>query len=314
MTPVTRETSLSIIGNRVLSLQIEEKVMTEGDDRSEDSSAGTETGGRPSLSGLVGRIKTGKKRSGETDDAPDATTDGQEDTLPQPTDTTDEPSPEDRDGPEGIDDPDEGFGNDAKAEAIVELVGDVRNLLLFGPLSSPAEYNVCTNLIAPGNDPPEHLLLVTFEESPDDRLNVLRGHLGSLPDSVAILNVGDATRSTSAELAQITGSSGITIDNVPNPTDIQRMGLATNKILSDWEGEGETVLCFHSLTALLEAVGSESAFRFLNVLLGRVRSGNIRAHYHMDPGAHDDQTLGTYRPLFDETIRIEEDGSISIDR
>jgi len=204
------------------------------------------------------------------------------------------------------------FGNDAKAEAIVELLGDARNLLLSGPLSRPADYGLCTNLIAGTDGPPDHLLMVSFRESPDERLDVLRGHLGTLPDDVAMLNVGDATREGSQEAVHTTGGGDITVETVSDATDVQRIGLAVNKRLSEWDGEA--VLCFHSLTDLLGAVDSESAFRFCNVLLGRVQAGDVRAHYHIDPDAHDGELLATYRPLFDETLRFEEDGSVRIDR
>jgi hypothetical protein len=224
--------------------------------------------------------------------------------------------------PESIDEtplnrPDESdgrLGPDAKTEAIIELTGDVQNLLLMRPSHSPADHEICANLLRPRDAPPEHLLLVTFEKSPDERLNILQGHLGMLPDSIAMLNIGDATRSGPTEIVTTTEDEGISVDNISDPTDVQRIGLAINKHLSKWDGDGETAVCFNSLTALLNAADSETVFRFLNVLLGRIRSGEDRAHYHMDHGAHDNQILETYRPLFDEQLRVKEDGSVQIDR
>ncbi len=207
------------------------------------------------------------------------------------------------------------FSGDAKVEAIIELVGDMNNLLLLGPILEPADHGLCANLLVPGEDVPDHLLLVTFDQSPDERVNVLRDHLESLSDDVAILNVGDATRSPPPGTVNRTNESGeINVTSVPDPTDIQRIGLRINKYLSEWADEDEVMLCFHSLTSLLRAVESETVFRFLNILLGRVRSGDVRAHYHMDPDEHDDQTLETYRSLFDEVLRFEDDGTVRIDR
>jgi hypothetical protein len=308
--------------------------MTGGKNRPDGSESRADPESSPPSSGLAGRGEGRQKRSNrgdavstesnEADDSTAPTTDEKSEfffpaasapddathstgSLPGVTDDTDTTSAD------RADDPEDGFGPDAKTEAIIELVGDARNLLVMGPLHTPAEYDLCTNLLVPDEDAPEQLLLVTFDESPDERLNVFRGQLGSLPDTVGILNVGDATRSGSPDIVSTTGTDGIRVRNVRDATDVQRMGLTTNKYLSEWE-EGETVLCFHSLTALLRAVDSESVFRFLNVLLGRVRSGDICAHYHVDPDAHDEQTLETYRPLFDETIRYREDGSVEIDR
>jgi hypothetical protein len=243
-----------------------------------------------------------------SDEMSPAVTESTDEMSPAVTESTDETTPD------RVDESGERFGPDAKTEAILELTGDVQNLLIKGPPNSPAEYELCANLMVPRDDPPEHLFLVTFEKSPDERLNILRGNLGTLPSDIAILNVGGGTRSRSTDLVTTTGADGIAIDNLTDPTDVQRMGLTINKYLSEWEGDGETVLCFHSLTALLNAVDSKTVFRFLNVLMGRVRSGEIRAHYHIDPGAHGDQTLETYRPLFDEQLRVKEDGSVRVDR
>jgi hypothetical protein len=232
--------------------------------------------------------------------------------APEPEATPDDPGSS-KDSPDGATSG-SAFGDDAKREAILELIGDARNVLLSGPPSRPPDYDLCTGLLARGGDVREHLLVVTLEESPDERLNVLQGHLGSLPADVTILNVGDTARRDSTEAVHTTETGDVTVTTVPDATDIQRIGLAINKCLSEWDGDGETALCFHSLTGLVHAVDSESVFRFLNVLLGRVRSGGVRAHYHIDPGAHDEELLATYRPLFDETLRFEEDGSVRIDR
>jgi hypothetical protein len=310
--------------------------MSDGENRESDTNPGPESS--PSLSGLAERVKRNQDRKdhtmgdtlpSESDNNPEGTPGTDEDSgflFPADTRSGDEqaggtpPAVADTagetplDGADDTDEPEERFGPDAKTEAIIELIGDTPNLLLMGPSHSPADYDLCANLLVPQDDPPENLLLVTFEKSPDERLNILEGHLGTLPDNIAMLNVGDATRSGSSDIVSTPNTEGIQVDNLSDSTDIQRMGLAINKYLSQWDGDGETALCFHSLSALLETVEPQTVFRFLNVLLGRVRSGNVRAHYHIDPVAHDDQTLETYRPLFDERIRVEEDGSVSIDR
>lgn len=314
----------------------------------EDSDTKADSGSTPSLSGLAERVRQSQSQNGHTpegsatvgsnsgsgspepwmyDDSgfffPAATPPDdvvQPEETPSPvTESTDETPPPvtesiDKTPIDGADESEGRFGSSAKTEAIIELIGDVQNLLLMRPPHSPADQEICANHLVPRDDPPDHVLLVTFERSPDERLNILRGHLGTLPDSIAMLNVGDATRSGSTEIVTTTESEGINVDNVRDPTDVQRLGLTINKHLSRWDGDGETAVCFNSLTALIDAADPETVFRFLNVLLGRVRSGEVRAHYHMDHGTHDHQTLETYRPLFDEHLRVEEDGSVQIDR
>jgi hypothetical protein len=327
--------------------------MASGEDDDEEPSSTTDVNPAPSLSSLVGRIQRDRDSSDEGSEGGSTAADSNDDSDSTDSDAHDdsgfffpgasseksgtdgearspaeqaETSALSRDGtaaPEGdygreVGRVEKAAGNpvsSAKMEAIIELVGDVSNLLLLGPLLDPTGHRFCTDILVPGKEVPEHLLLVTFDQSPDERLDALRGHLDTFPDDIAIVNVGDATRSSSpGPGTPLTGSDGIRVSNVPNPTDIQRIGLTINKILSEWEDEGDVVLCFHSLTGLLRVVGPETVFRFLNVLLGRVRSGDIRAHYHVDPDEHDDQTLETYRSLFDEVLRFEADGTVEIDR
>jgi hypothetical protein len=326
--------------------------MASGEDDAEASPSTTDSDSTPSLSSLVGRIQgdgdssedgseDGSTGVDSSDDADSTDSDANDDAefffpgaSPETTSTDgDARSPaeqaETAPGPDDTATPEPDYGlevgrleeaagdpiNRAKMEAITELIGDVSNLLLLGPLFDPVGHSFCTDLLVPDEDVPDHLLLVTFDQSPDERLDALRGHLDTFPDDVAIVNVGDATRSSSPGPATpLAESDRIRVSNVPDPTDIQRIGLRINKLLSEWEDEGDAVLCFHSLTGLLRTVDPETVFRFLNVLLGRVRSGDIRAHYHVDPDEHDDQTLETYRSLFDEVVRFEADGTVEIDR
>lgn len=208
----------------------------------------------------------------------------------------------------------EAFGVDPRTEAILEVLGKPRNLLLLGPLLSPTDYDLCTKLTQALPDHPDNLLLVTLTESPDERLQVLRGYFDELPKRTAVLNVGDSTRSGSRETISTDHGDAISIENISDPTDLMRIGIAMSKQLSEWADEGgETAVCFHSLTALLQfAEDPKTVFRFVNVLRGRVRSAGAYAHYHMDGGAHDERTIATFRPLFDEVLTFEEDGSIHV--
>jgi hypothetical protein len=106
-----------------------------------------------------------------------------------------------------------------------------------------------------------------------------------------------------------------TIETISNATKIQRLGITINQYVAEWEStDGDTLVCFHSLSSLLQAVGdNQRVFRFLNTLFGRIQSANAYAHYHMDPDAHDQETISTFRPMFDEVVTFDEEGSLQID-
>lgn len=69
-----------------------------------------------------------------------------------------------------------------------------------------------------------------------------------------------------------------------------------------------TSLCFHSLTALLLFAELSRVFRFLYTLSGRVASSGARAHFHLDPVAHEERTVATLTPLFETVVRVGPDG------
>lgn len=267
-----------------------------------DSNGSKDEDSTPSLRDLADKVKS--RRSGRRRPERKADDDATDTPITEKwdIDTTDPERPVD------------GFGSDPKTEAIIEVLGEPANLLLLGPLLSPTDYDLCTMLteMLPGD--PDNLLVVTLTESPDERLNVLRGYFDHLPDNTAVLNIGDSTRAGSRETISTDHGGAITIENISDPTDLMRIGIAMSKQLSEWaDAGGETVVCFHSLTALLQfAPDEKTVFRFVNVLRGRVQSVGATAHYHMDSGAHDEQTIATFRPLFDEVLAFEEDGSVHV--
>jgi hypothetical protein len=48
------------------------------------------------------------------------------------------------------------------------------------------------------------------------------------------------------------------------------------------------------------------------VLRGRVQSADARAHYHLDPAQHDEDSVHIFESLFDAVISFEDDGSVSL--
>jgi hypothetical protein len=68
-----------------------------------------------------------------------------------------------------------------------------------------------------------------------------------------------------------------------------------------------------SLTALLQHVSVDTAFRFVHVLSGRVERENAVLVAGINPGAHDDRTLATLTHLFDVAV-VGEEGSRRVQR
>jgi hypothetical protein len=78
------------------------------------------------------------------------------------------------------------------------------------------------------------------------------------------------------------------------------LGIQISEILQQWQNnDNRSVACFHSLTALLQYSDVQTVYKFLHVLTGRFATAGVAAHFHLDPGAHDDQTINTLKSLFD---------------
>lgn len=208
------------------------------------------------------------------------------------------------------------FGEDPKSEAILEVVGDVPNVLLMGPLLGPADYDACTRLTSAVPGGPDRLLLVTLSQSADERLNVIRGYLGDLPPETVVIEVGGSGRSGTRSSVATEDDGEITVETVSDPTDLRRIGIMVSQYLAEWEDPAtEAVLCVHSLTALLQFTDDPRfLFRFLHVLQQKVRQYGATAHYHLDAEAHDPGVVDRFRPLFDEALVFHENGSLSVAR
>jgi hypothetical protein len=113
------------------------------------------------------------------------------------------------------------------------------------------------------------------------------------------------TADTSTTIQQSVGS--LVIKTMSDPSDLTDLGITISSFLSEWDSnDNQTVACFHSLTSLLQYADPQRVFRFLHVLTEKFDSSEVVAHYHMDPSAHDQQTINTLTPLFDASVEHDE--------
>lgn len=181
------------------------------------------------------------------------------------------------------------------------------NVLCRAPSFSPAVTEVCPEI---GPDGDRNLLLVSLSGTPERRLGVWKRH-GDLPRNVAVLSVEQPRGAAAAGSTGGTrgpGGSTISTATVSEPGDLTGIGIKVNQCLSAWEDDDDvrTHVCFDSVTTLLQYVDTRRAFRFLHVLSRRVQSVGALAHYHVDPGAHDEQTLATIEGVFSDVFEYDE--------
>lgn len=147
----------------------------------------------------------------------------------------------------------------------------------------------------------ERVLLVTNAQSPDDLIERWVRQRGSMPSELGIIAVGEQTRSTT-ERPRTQQGPGI-LTTVESRADLAGLGIAICTYLDEWrETGGTTTVCFDSLTELLKATGVEAAFKFLVILRQRLIDVDAVAHFHLDPTAHNDQTIAQLREVFDTVV------------
>lgn len=105
-------------------------------------------------------------------------------------------------------------------------------------------------------------------------------------------------------------ADGITVESVSSPANLTEIGVALDKLLARaGDTSGRLDCCLPSLTALLQYVDRQRAYRFCNAMTNRLASADAFAHYHLSAEAHDDMTVDTFASLMDAVVRVDADGS-----
>ena len=196
-------------------------------------------------------------------------------------------------------------------ETELDRVTSIPSVLVLGPTGTSVSDTICSRFLT-GEEGSRDVLFVTFEEPPDDRIDVCHRADEWAGGEIGIIEVGRGRRN--AATSEITGGGtvgSITVRHVSNPGDLSKLGIVITQLLSKFDGTPrQTVLCFHTLSALHSQIGTKTLFRFLNTLQGRLRSSDALGHYHMDPDLHDEIVIETLRPIFDSVVRYSEDGEL----
>ncbi len=157
----------------------------------------------------------------------------------------------------------------------------------------------CIDLLGVDDVADRNVLLVRYTEMNGPRLERIATHA----NRVTLVSVGYNQR-----VPQSVQQAVRTV-NVTNPNDVTRLGIVITATLDNWSArDGETVVCFDPLNVLLRYKNVENVFRFLHILLGKLRSGNAISHFHVDPTAGDPQEINTLKPLFDSVLTIDSVG------
>ena len=155
--------------------------------------------------------------------------------------------------------------------------------------------DLCTTLLTDGVASPS-VLFVTYTRGAGDCVDQL-GEAAADARYVGVITVGDAAASVDRE--------DVETRTVSTPSDLTGLGIEIADFVDAWPAP--VTVCFDSLTAMLQYVDFETAYEFLHTLTGQFDAADARAHFHVDPGAHDAQTVAALTSLVDAAVALEDE-------
>ncbi|WP_324760306.1 DUF7504 family protein [Haloarcula sp. GH36] len=175
-----------------------------------------------------------------------------------------------------------------------ELAGATNTLICAPSMSRHAGGGThCTELLNAG-ETPASVLWVTYTRSPSACVEAV--HTSAVePASLSVIAVGETPMEDDESL------SSVSVDTVSTPSDLTGLGITLSQTLS---GREDVVVCFDSLTAVLQYVELETLYEFLHAVVGQLHAADALAHFHLDPTAHDRQTVDALTSLFDAVVHV----------
>jgi hypothetical protein len=151
-----------------------------------------------------------------------------------------------------------------------------------------------------GVDDPDgvDMVFVTFTRAADQRLARWHDHADAPPANVGLVSVEPGSGGNGASTDR---PGGPAVRRIADPSDLTGVGIAISEFLSAWaDTDQQTVVCFDSVTALLEYVDANRVFQFLNEMTTKFEQAGVHAHFHLLPEAHEQQDISVLTSLFGE--------------
>lgn len=187
------------------------------------------------------------------------------------------------------------------ADAVRSEVDPSARLLALTPATD--ETSACTALQSRGSPAETNALTVTYADADA----AWRSHVETPPANAAVVVVGRDDPDTEPGVAR----NETRVESVADGGDLSALGVTVTRILDEWSDHPyRTTLDFRSLTALLQYVDAEAAFRFLHTLTARMDRSDAGGYFYLTPDAVDDRTSHLLRHPFDAVVERTDDGWI----
>lgn len=186
-------------------------------------------------------------------------------------------------------------------DARIAGLSDDSPILLLGSGGPHSDTGLCRQLLVPeGEDVQEAVVLSLTTDSSEYVEQFVDSQLRTLH----VITARKGASSTTVTLDGTEQRTEIVTKRVSDPSDLPRLGIAVSNAIQECDGPGRTRVCIDSLTAMLQYADRGRIFRFVQVLQDRINQSSSVAHYHLNPNAHDEQTVETLRQLFGAVVRV----------
>jgi len=176
---------------------------------------------------------------------------------------------------------------------VARRVRGATTTLLCSQSIGTATEGCCRDLLQHGAEDGREVVWVTYTRAPEMCVD-------SLPADTpvrGVLAVGDGTHWE-------TSVPDVPVEVVATPEDVTALGIKLSRLLSD--GETDLVVCFDSVTAMLQYVDRETAYTFLHTITAQLYAADATAHLHINPAAHDSETVALFASLCGAVVEFEE--------
>lgn len=194
---------------------------------------------------------------------------------------------------------------------IHESIGEPSNVLLT---THSHEHEACVDLLSVAPYDQENLLGVLHAESFERRVSAWEQYMDERPADTAAINLGDFPRSSAA--ATTRGEARTRPDSfsfIPDAGDLPELEATITERLTALEaGDRQLVVCFDSVTRLLQTTPREQALEFLRATVDRMATAGAVAHYHFDPDPFSEETVSLVSDLFDSRVVVGDDGDWTV--
>jgi hypothetical protein len=188
---------------------------------------------------------------------------------------------------------------------VSEEISDASNVLMLASSLTPDDGDLHHDLLAKRTLAEENVLILTFGRA-DRWIRELRTKYDDEPNEIAIIQIDETLRRSRSH------PDNVSVRTV-SPTDLTGVGIAVSDIIEDWtDRDAQTVVCFDSITDFLQYTDRSTLYRFLRVVTRRFDAVDGFSHFHMNPHAHDKQTIATLKSPFDAVVDATDASDVTV--